>query len=540
MSLTKASYSMVNGAPANVLDYGADLTGATDSSAAFQAAANTGKSIFIPAGTYKCNFTVSKRTIIFGEGSYVTILKPNNVATAIITETTNGHWAYSTEVHGIQFNSTGKTGVGYTFGKTNPADYATGDELVGNTKFFGCYFGNLDKGVQFPFGNIGSEFYSCGFSANRYGVYSLNNKFGSIMHAGNKYFYAGEFDQNYCAVYVDNTCDGFGGFSFTDTIFEYNALVCSINNTYTAVSPIQFKDCWNESNGLAAGLGTTVTIDAWSGTTKSTQTVPVNQAWRIGSDQVVFDGGFVAGLFMTKQGSQAFVSRSRVEQNSGYGGSEFQAISQCRIYFKDCQTSSGFNSIPQCVDQGYTFNMVNDSTTTNAASARLNYLPLVYATHSGTANGGVSAKLLTAAAYTGTSSGTGTQVSDSVKYATCNEFTYNFTSASYRISPTSTLFSAAPAGWYAYSFDIRVTAGTLTCAISNLSTHQLGTITITADGVWHTVGGVCYVDAGTPDLSLWFGGDVSNCTWRLSAYQLRSFSTQGDAVEFLSSHVYLE
>ena len=38
MSLTKASYSMITGASQNVLDYGADPTGATDSTAAIAAA----------------------------------------------------------------------------------------------------------------------------------------------------------------------------------------------------------------------------------------------------------------------------------------------------------------------------------------------------------------------------------------------------------------------------------------------------------------------------------------------------------------------
>jgi len=42
VSLTKASYSLINGAPINVLDYGADSTGATSSSAAIQLALNTG------------------------------------------------------------------------------------------------------------------------------------------------------------------------------------------------------------------------------------------------------------------------------------------------------------------------------------------------------------------------------------------------------------------------------------------------------------------------------------------------------------------
>jgi hypothetical protein len=58
MSLTKVSYSMVNGAPVNVLDFGADPTGVADSTAAFQNAhdycVSTGQyfGVVIPAGEY--------------------------------------------------------------------------------------------------------------------------------------------------------------------------------------------------------------------------------------------------------------------------------------------------------------------------------------------------------------------------------------------------------------------------------------------------------------------------------------------------------
>ena len=38
MSLTKATYSMIEGAPINLLDFGADGTGASDATAAIQAA----------------------------------------------------------------------------------------------------------------------------------------------------------------------------------------------------------------------------------------------------------------------------------------------------------------------------------------------------------------------------------------------------------------------------------------------------------------------------------------------------------------------
>ena len=72
MSLTKASYSMVNGAPINVLDYGADSTGVSDSSAAFQDAIDAcGKAqiLFIPKGSYKITQTLEIRNTIIVQGT---------------------------------------------------------------------------------------------------------------------------------------------------------------------------------------------------------------------------------------------------------------------------------------------------------------------------------------------------------------------------------------------------------------------------------------------------------------------------------------
>lgn len=70
MSLTKASYSMITGAPANVLDYGADPTGVTDSTLAFNQALNydvvivdneqddVRRTVIVPAGNYLIEGTV--------------------------------------------------------------------------------------------------------------------------------------------------------------------------------------------------------------------------------------------------------------------------------------------------------------------------------------------------------------------------------------------------------------------------------------------------------------------------------------------------
>jgi len=69
MALTQATYAMIDGAPANVLDYGADPTGAADSSAAFTAACAVGRSVFVPKGTYKASFQLRNNQILFGEGA---------------------------------------------------------------------------------------------------------------------------------------------------------------------------------------------------------------------------------------------------------------------------------------------------------------------------------------------------------------------------------------------------------------------------------------------------------------------------------------
>ena len=71
MSLTKASYSMISGAPLNVLDFGADPTGNTDSTNAIKAAIDqvysfanaistgTPPALYFPSGTYLMSSTIT-------------------------------------------------------------------------------------------------------------------------------------------------------------------------------------------------------------------------------------------------------------------------------------------------------------------------------------------------------------------------------------------------------------------------------------------------------------------------------------------------
>jgi hypothetical protein len=63
MALTKVTYSLIDGAPVNVLDYGVDNTGTTDTTSAIQAAitAAAGRTVYFPAGTYIVTSTLSYR-----------------------------------------------------------------------------------------------------------------------------------------------------------------------------------------------------------------------------------------------------------------------------------------------------------------------------------------------------------------------------------------------------------------------------------------------------------------------------------------------
>lgn len=76
MALTKVSYSMITGAPANPLDFGAVGDGVADDTAAVQAVLNTDRPIDWGNGTYRITSTVSRTAAsdVFWQGDGATIL----------------------------------------------------------------------------------------------------------------------------------------------------------------------------------------------------------------------------------------------------------------------------------------------------------------------------------------------------------------------------------------------------------------------------------------------------------------------------------
>lgn len=525
----------------SVLDYGADSTGVADSSTAFTSAIATGKQVYVPKGIYLINITIANRTVIYGDGSTASIVKPFNVATAAMTyKYVDVAWTYHSEIHNIGFTGLGtKTGVGFTFGQTVPASYQTNDEFTRNVKFYGCYFSNLEKGVQFPFGNIGTEFYSCGFQSNYYGVYALNNKFGAIMHAGNKYFYAGEMSSNDCAVYIDNSADGFGAFAFTDTILENNKIALYLKNSGGVMTnPVTTQNVWLEANGSMQG-GTTV-IDSWSGTTKTTQTL-TNKTIIIAGDFVFFnanDGQFTDAN-ITATNSVINVVNCRTESQSSFNGGVCTVADTSVLNFMGCQANSVFPNGKNIVFSGMTnqWSVPIDSTASDAirywstfprGSKITSYGPSLQTT----------VPFTSAESTTGSFVLTGSVVSDGAIYSTCNEFTRAAFLSSEFTSVTNTTTTLA-VGWYVYTVDIKVTVGSVNFSIWNRGTKQMATsFTCPSVGNWYSFAGIGYSDAASGQLYLDANGTGVNATWRLSAWQMHKFNTLAQAQAFLNSYAY--
>lgn len=119
MALTKAHNRMIAGSKVNVLDYGADPTGVSDSATAFQAAinANLGATIMVPAGTYKIGTTLSMDTTGLGNtsvcqfegaGMYETILNNQSGGPTIWVESgTAAEFAYNFALRNLSLVSVG-------------------------------------------------------------------------------------------------------------------------------------------------------------------------------------------------------------------------------------------------------------------------------------------------------------------------------------------------------------------------------------------------------------------------------------------------
>lgn len=128
MSLTKATYSMISGAVANVLDYGADSSGVADSSAAITLALASGaKQVYFPQGQYKTTATINRPNTVrmYGDGAnYSTIVAyHNNSIIRTAPAVLSGDAYNSMEDMGIKNGATFNSAIGIELANLNQPSF---------------------------------------------------------------------------------------------------------------------------------------------------------------------------------------------------------------------------------------------------------------------------------------------------------------------------------------------------------------------------------------------------------------------------------
>lgn len=265
MSLTKVSYSMIDTAPVNVVDYGADPTGSNDSTAAINAAFAASTNIYIPAGTYLISGTglqyvtsYQHITTITGAGANNTTFSYSGSGTLLKSNTRGGVYLRGIKLLrngnrdstiGLNFDANEYSIVEQCqfigFSKGLVSGIGTGGDSFFN-KIDSCFFDACDFDVYFsvtPAGNLPSNsntFINCKFSnTTQWGVYhdgGIKNTFigCAFEGVGDGLYLRG----NDCAVincYVENSggtgieVDAGYGPGGNDQSGYYNAIINPIN-----------------------------------------------------------------------------------------------------------------------------------------------------------------------------------------------------------------------------------------------------------------------------------------------------------------------
>lgn len=280
MSLTKATYSMIEGAPVSVLDFGADPTGTNDSTTAIQAALDAtinlgfsnkdAKTLYFPAGKYLVtslniggiggvttedayNKTIVCEGEIFGtnasgkiieiEGAYQCAFYGLNVKN--LSTASTSHAVKASRSYAINFYSCLFKGGEYAF------------QLQGNlNNFFGCFFNGASRAGFAMIGasadNLVNNGYGCGYEDNTgYGL-EINRSSGStpfdfVNHGA---YFEGN-DLGHVRIY-----NNLGNVSFEDCYFAMNdTLLDGITYGGTVSSTINNKSRVENCTFVANGVG---------------------------------------------------------------------------------------------------------------------------------------------------------------------------------------------------------------------------------------------------------------------------------------------
>lgn len=171
MALTKVSYSMIDGAAANVLDFGAIGDGIADDTSSIQAALDDSTGVFLPEGTYKITaaLRMNDNNFIFGCGRGSVISSTHDGATFKGKDVTP---ASGTNVR--RYNGGGRDFAVYGPGTGSTASVAFDMRGCSMFKWFNVLVQNINTGATHGGGysSYYNEYYGVDMSTVQYGYYN--------------------------------------------------------------------------------------------------------------------------------------------------------------------------------------------------------------------------------------------------------------------------------------------------------------------------------------------------------------------------------
>ena len=259
MSLTKVSYSMITGAPVNVLDFGAVGNGVADDTAAIQAAIDAveaagGGQVKLPTGTYKITFslTITGAVPVWITGTWASVLSNKGVGNTITVGNASANQTADIRILGISIQGQAGTLDGIQILRIQQArvegvriKFMGGNGL----SMAGCYASWI---LNSYFNNNGSN----GISFTGYAT--AGSDFMQVI--GNRLLANGAK-----GILVDNTAYGPAGMRIENNDFEGNAIGLTVitgsatnnNESFTLVGNY-FENNFGSNMSIGEDAGTSL------------------------------------------------------------------------------------------------------------------------------------------------------------------------------------------------------------------------------------------------------------------------------------------
>lgn len=398
MSLTKATFSMIEGAPTNVLDFGAVGNGTTDDTAAIQAAINaqpaTGGSVYFPIGTYRITAALTwagKASLkLFGDHAGRDGV---NKAAAILCDTVgivmlDGRDSLHCQIQGLMLLGNSKAAYGIRLGIPTTHDQfvqirdvviescnqgagfglslsnnASGSGSVTDSTFTNLTVNLCKQGVD----NYGqnNSFFGCTIASNTVAglvirSFSQSNWYGGIF-SGNNFDLLLESggqaqSQNMNNVWFEQCSSAIVGIvsSVGTATFMFNG--CSLNTsvgatalmnftsiggTVTIIGGVNFPAGASASNIITDANGTYVVMNYTEGSGIPITFSGTGRVYNLRKSKWIVDNltvrGEIDGNFYVDRsvGNNALVNWSTAGANNFYAGVQFDMAGDFGIFYAD-------------------------------------------------------------------------------------------------------------------------------------------------------------------------------------------------------------